>query len=239
MNEYQKQHPETIRNMFDQIARHYDLANGVMSMQMHKIWNRRLIQDVIQSQKPEVFLDLCCGTGEISLGYLKKETTPCQAFLLDFSSQMLDCAKHKAFRLSVDQHQINYIQADAQQIPLPDSFVNCATVAYGIRNVQDPLKCAKDVFRVLRPGGTFGILELTRPSNPIMKAGHQFYLKNILPLVGRWVSKNKEAYQYLCNSIDQFIAPDQMLQILNEAGFSSTECKPLFGGIATIFVAKK
>lgn len=239
MTQYQKQKPETIQHMFDQIAGSYDLANGVMSMQMHKIWNRRFIQEVVQAQKPKALLDLCCGTGEISLGFLKKETTPCEAFLLDFSSQMLECAKHKASRLSLNQHQIQYLQADAQEIPLSDHAVDCATVAYGIRNIQDPLKCSRDVYRVLRSGGTFGILELTRPTNPFIKTGHQFYLNNILPLVGRWVSKNEEAYQYLCNSIDQFIAPEKMLEILKNAGFSHSVSKPLFGGIATIFIARK
>jgi len=236
---YKKQSPESIRSMFDSIAKRYDCANGVMSLQMHKIWNKQLIREILIANQPKTYLDLCCGTGEIGFGYLNKTTTPCHAHLLDFSPEMLECAKNKERNLSSNQHTIEYIEADAQEIPLPESSIDCATMAYGIRNVKDPQKCVTDVCRVLNNGGSFGILELTRPNNGLIRFGHQIYLRTVLPLVGKLVSSNQEAYEYLCGSIDQFIDPVDLVSVLKKAGFRRAESRSLFGGIATLFIAQK
>lgn len=237
---YNKNKPETIQAMFGSIAKSYDRTNAVLSFQLHKIWNRKLVRSVKGSTNPKTLLDLCSGTGEITFNFLKQSEIPCQVHLLDFCNEMLLCAKEKARLSQVDQHhQLNFIQADAQAIPLPDASVDCVTVAYGIRNVADPAKCAREVFRVLRPGGTFGILELTQPSNPLLRISHQVYLRTLLPVLGWCFSANQEAYQYLCNSINSFIKPKELEQVLLKSGFSQTSCIPLSGGIATILLAKK
>ena len=152
---------------------------------------------------------------------------------------MLPYAKLKAEKQNLHHHEIAYIKADAQEIPLESSTIPCAMMAYGIRNIKDPLKCMHEVYRVLQPGGVFGILELTRPSHPLMKVGHQLYLKTILPILGKWITANEEAYRYLCSSIDHFIAPEKLEQLMGEAGFEKTSQKKLFGGIATILIGHK
>jgi demethylmenaquinone methyltransferase/2-methoxy-6-polyprenyl-1,4-benzoquinol methylase len=236
---YDKQEPESIQEMFGTIAPKYDRANAVLSLRMHKHWNTELLQRVIKEQQPDTLLDLCCGTGDIGLSFLLNSTTPRQAIMLDFCSEMLDCAKQKAAKLNLTHHALTYVQADAQAIPLADSTIPCATIAYGIRNIKDPAQCMQEVHRVLVPGGTFGILELTRPKHPVVRLGHNIYLKSILPMIGRWLTSNKQAYEYLSHSINHFIPPEKLEGLMKGAGFKSIIQKPLAFGIATILIGQK
>lgn len=238
--QYTKEKPETIQAMFGSIAKSYDRTNGVLSMQLHKRWNAELIKRVMEPSHPKAILDLCCGTGEIAFTYLRKTSKPCRAYLLDFCKEMLDCARMKAKKLALDSHHnISYLHADAQIIPLADNSVDCVTIAYGIRNVKDPANCMREVLRVLRPGGTFGILELTQPTNPLLRFGHTLYLRTLLPILGWLFSSNKGAYNYLRRSIQAFIKPIKLEKTLLQTGFRHTAIIPLWGGIATILIAKK
>ncbi len=236
---YSKETPETIQSMFGNIAKDYDRGNAVLSFSMHRIWNAALVREVTQNQPHGTLLDLCAGTGDIGYQYLKKAKGKGHVILLDFCEQMLGCAQEKASELELNKEQVQFVQADAQEIPLDDNSVDAITVAYGIRNVKEPSKCIAEAFRVLRPGGTFGILELTRPHNPLMKLGHSAYLKTVLPLLGKMVASDQEAYEYLCNSIHNFISPHEMEQIMMEKGFRSTHQRPLMGGVATIVTGMK
>lgn len=239
MTSYNKNDPKTIQSMFSSIAKSYDKTNAVLSFQMHKHWNQNLVR-LILSQQPEILLDLCCGTGEITYAYLSQARSPCQVYLLDFCQEMLVCAEEKAKKLSINPlNQLSFIQADAQVIPLPSNSISCTTIAYGIRNVKDPSKCIREVFRVLKPGGTLGILELTQPTNPFLRMGHYIYLRTLLPLLGWCMTANQSAYQYLSSSIHTFVEPKILEKTIIEAGFTNTECISLSGGIATILFAKK
>ncbi len=240
MVNYDKQQPESIEALFGSIAKRYDLANAVLSLGLHHYWNRQLLRQVVLPHPPTLLLDLCGGTGDIAFSYLKKKRNPlAKVILLDFCQEMLDYAKHKAEKYPLDSQAITYIKADAQAIPLPDSSIPCATMAYGIRNIQDPALCLKEVFRVLQPGGCFGVLELTRPTSSLMLAGHHFYLKVILPLVGKWITANEQAYRYLCRSIHHFIPPATLENLFKAAGFQQTKQIKLSGGIATIVLGYK
>lgn len=237
---YQKNQPESIQQMFGSIARQYDRTNAILSFNLHRYWNKRLVQQILENHPQiEQYLDLCCGTGEIAYTFLKKAQRHTEAFLLDFCQEMLDCAKSKKHKVSSSSHQIHFIQGDAQEIPLPSNSVDAVTIAYGIRNVKDPAKCVKDVFRILRPNGVFAILELTQPSSPLMKIGHSFYLRTILPVVGKMTASNQDAYEYLSNSIQAFIPPEDLKNLLDSAGFVNTQCCPLTGGVATIVSGTK
>ncbi len=233
MSTYQKEKPKTIKAMFNDIAQQYDINNRLISFNMCKRWNRQLAQQVTKSCKEAyVLLDLCAGTGEVAFQCLKQAPNPGRAYLLDFSPEMLKLAKKKAAILPLQEHQIEYLEADAQKIPLRAHSIDCATIAYGIRNVKDPAKCFQEVFRVLKPGGNFAILELTRPKNRFLKFGHQLYMRIVMPLFGK-------AYQYLCNSVDTFISPKEMEALLKTNGFNKIKSTPLAGGIATIITAHK
>jgi len=239
MTSHHKKDPKNIKEMFGHIAKHYDRANAIMSFNLHHYWNRKLIQSVLAHRFPKKYLDLCCGTGEIALRLLNHSKKPCEAFLLDFCPEMLVCAEDKLQKKGKTAHHIHYLQADAQEIPLPSESIDSVTIAYGIRNVEDPLICCQEVLRVLRPGGCFGLLELTKPENLLLKWGHQLHLKSFLPIVGKWVASNPKAYRYLRDSIHAFISPTELEQTLTNAGFDKVETFRLCGGIATRLLALK
>lgn len=236
---YDKNHPQTVQEMFNAIADSYDTTNSVLSCGLHKQWNQELIRRVRSCQTPHHFLDLCTGTGEIAFGYLKNTSPPCKAYLLDFSSKMLDCARQKASKLSLASHSLEYLEADAQRIPLEKQSIQCVTMAYGIRNIHHPPQAIQEIYRVLKPGGCVGILELTRPHNLFFRTLHRLYLKTALPLLGGWMTSNSEAYHYLNKSIDVFMPSKELEELLVTAGFSQINRCSLTGGIATIVTGYK
>lgn len=233
-NEYLKSEPKTIQSMFNAIAPTYDLTNRIMSLNLMKLWNRALIKGAF-NKNPQVILDLCCGTGEISYSWLKKQKEAKQAHLLDFSVEMLAQAKKRAPK----GHKIDFIEADAQAIPLPDKSIEAITAAYGVRNIKEPSLCFKEAHRVLKEGGAFGILDLTEPKNPLLRSLHQFYLKYFIPTIGGILTFNPNAYRYLSRSIHQFMKPEEIRKQLIDAGFNQVEVKALSGGIAHLWLARK
>lgn len=232
MTLYDKNNPSTIRALFDSIAPRYDLGNAVLSGNLHRLWNRRLANRVL-SHNPHDILDLCCGTGDITKRMMRYKAD-CSYHLVDFSQQMLDIAKK-----TVTGTNVQFYQADAEELPFKDSMFDAVSVAYGIRNIQNRAKCFSELYRVLKPGGRMCIAELTRPKGAFLNTLHRFYLRTMVPLVGRVITSNEEAYTYLCNSIESFISPEQLIQEQLEAGFSSIEVKPQTFGIATLFFSQK
>lgn len=239
MTNYQKNEPDSIKQMFGSIAKKYDRANAILSFNLHRSWNKKLVNQFPSPKKNQLLMDLCCGTGDIGYAYLSRTNVPQKMIMVDFCSEMLECAKEKAHILNLNHHHINYVEADVQSLPIGDFQVDFASMAYGIRNVQDPLKCFKEVFRVLKPGGSFGILELSKPSNKFIRLGHRLYLKTVLPLVGRWITSNREAYEYLCNSIPQFTQTVDVEELLKIAGFSNVSMQALTFGTAKLFLGVK
>lgn len=227
---YQKSAPESIQAMFASIAENYDRANTTFSFGLHKTWNRKLIQSVGEAH---TLLDLCAGTGEIGFGFLAKFPRS-KAVLLDFCPEMLAVAKSKG---SPYEGRYTLIEGDAQALPLKSDSIDAATISYGIRNVEDPLKCFKEVSRVLKPGGRFAILELTRPSSSLFRLSHKAYLKFCLPFLGKFAAKNIEAYRYLSKSVEDFASPSELEMQLREAGLSPIKKISLMGGLSTILVA--
>ncbi len=240
MSKYTKAQPKSIKALFNNIATRYDFTNSVISFNLAKGWNRKIAKYASQNCRQNFsMLDLCSGTGEVAFECLKKTSQPSKAYLLDFSSEMLKIAKNKADQSNFDLHAIEYIEADAQNIPLPNEMIDFSTIAYGIRNIHDPAQCFHEVYRVLKPGGCLAILELTRPTHPVLRFGHKIYLTLGLPLIGKILTRDKNAYEYLCNSIHSFIAPTEVEQLLKDKKFVDVKSIPLAGGIATIIMAYK
>ena len=241
---YDKNSPTTIRTLFNSIAPRYDIVNSILSFRLHLLCNRKLIQKALSREKTEHFLDLCSGTGEIALrasrlSIVQKRNSP-TFYLVDFSQEMLTVAQKNVNQLPEPlQNQFNFTIADVTQLPFENSIFDVATCAYGIRNVQNPALCLSEAYRTLKPGGMLVILELTRPRYPILKQLHSCYLRCILPLVGRWMTHNAEAYQYLKKSIHDFVSPDALIEMAEGIGFEKISQEPLTGGIATLFCMHK
>lgn len=228
--------PEAIQSMFGKIAQHYDFTNGILSFQLHKLWNRQLTHSL---KAKNTLLDLCSGTGEIAYRWLEQQKTPKTAIFLDFCEEMLEGAKAKRLPHLIKGHDLRFIQADASFLPLANESIDGASVAYGIRNVLKPEKCFSEVFRVLKPRGKFSILELTEPENPLLKFLHTVYLKKVLPFLGGLLTSEKEAYSYLANSVQTFSKPNELKEQLIRSGFKEVHVRSLTGGIATLIEASK
>jgi demethylmenaquinone methyltransferase/2-methoxy-6-polyprenyl-1,4-benzoquinol methylase len=210
---------------FSSIHRHYDLTNHLLSLGLHRIWNKTLIQSVSGKN----LLDLCAGTGAIARLALQNGFD--QVVLVDFCAQMLDIAKLKI------KSNAQFIEADVEQVPLTFQF-DAATMAYGIRNVENKHKALQEAHRLLKKGGKIGILELTTPKNKWVRQLHKFYLKCYLPLIGFLFTKNKKAYSYLATSILSFDLKD-IISLLENAGFKNIEIRQKTLGLATIVTAQK
>jgi demethylmenaquinone methyltransferase/2-methoxy-6-polyprenyl-1,4-benzoquinol methylase len=226
--------PETVREMFSTIAARYDVTNALLSFGLHRLWNRRLAKTVL-TRSPSKILDLCCGTGAIAHELLKRcGTQSAQVTCADFCPSMLTHATAKLAPWARLGHQLQYLCADAQSLPLPEQAFDAVTIAYGIRNVADPLRALAEAHRVLRPGGQIAVLELTRPQMPWLSWAHRGYLKVMVPLLGALSTRQKAAYQYLARSIRQFTDPAVLAQHMQQIGFHRVHQQPLWGGVCTL-----
>ncbi len=231
MNEYSKDDPQTIEKLFDSIASRYDLGNSLNSFCLHKLWNRRLIKTALKND-PKTLLDLCAGTGEIAKGCLQC-SQDLHIVLVDFSGEMLAVAKKRI------KNRADFLQANAEHLPLQNESFDAATCAYGIRNIQNRKAAFSELYRVLKPNGTLAICELTRPDNSLLKGLHNAYLATMVPLIGRLLTKNHNAYTYLSKSINSFISKETVAKELQDAGFCNVQIAPQSFGIATLFFANK
>lgn len=244
--QYHKEDSQSIQDMFTSIAPRYDRGNAVLSLCLFHLWNRALIEaTLLQTPTPMRILDLCCGTGEITTRYLKmahKRGLPLedqQITLVDFSAGMLEEAEKRIAETKTHGATLHFNCADAQSLPYPNHHFDAVVIAYGIRNIAAPGKCLDEVYRVLRPGGRLGIVELTRPRYRLLRLGHFLYMHTLVPLIGRIVSNNQEAYHYLKRSIETFVTPEELLHTIRMAGFTMPLCRSLMGGIATLFLGQK
>ncbi len=232
MTKYDKSNPSTIQSLFDSIAPRYDLGNAVLSGNLHRLWNRALVTQALQNN-PKTILDLCCGTGEIAKRMMQKNKAA-EYYLVDFSEEMLQIAKK---RLACGN--VNFLQANAEALAFENSSFDAATCAYGIRNIQNRAAAFSELYRVLKNNATLAIVELTRPQGRTFNMLHRMYLRTMVPLVGRFITSNEDAYKYLCASIETFVAPEQIVKELENAGFCQITVVPQTFGIATLFYAKK
>jgi len=229
-----------IVSMFDNIAKSYDLANRVLSFGSDIAWRKIACDKAYEfydKKEIEKVLDVACGTGDMLKFWqqrAKKYNISIKELIgVDPSSGMLEIAKSKF-------PSFNYIKAYAQDLPIEDSSCDFVSISYGIRNVIDRIDAIREFNRALKPGGLLIILEFTKRENrKFIDNLVEFYLKRVLPTIGGLISGNKDAYNYLPNSIDNFLTTKKLIDELKSNGFEMLYCKPFSMGISTLFIAKK
>lgn len=224
----------TIQRMFAEVAPGYDRANRALSLGIDVYWRRRAVR-MVGVQAGERALDVCAGTGDLSFALQRAGALVTGA---DFCVPMLAFAHQKALaaRGRGTQAVPEFLAADALHLPFPDASFDFATVAFGIRNVSDPLVGLREMARVVRPGGRVLVLEFTRPRLPLLGAMYRFYFGKVLPKLGGWISGAKNgAYQYLHDSVMAFPEREAFLALMQAAGLQSPRLELLTGGIAALY----
>jgi len=222
-------HADAARTMFDRIAPTYDVLNRVLSAGIDRRWRARAVREVASAPAGPV-LDLCAGTMDMT-GMLAAARPDDRLVAVDFSPAMLEAGRHKALRAEV-------VVADAAALPFEDGTFVAVVCAFGMRNLADPAKGAREVRRVLRPGGVFVTLELFRPTLLSTRAFHGVYARVVLPTVGGWISGDRTAYRYLSRSMAGFLTRQEYEHIVAGAGFAGVVGFDLTLGVASIVRAQ-
>ena len=222
--------------MFDRIAPTYDVLNHTLSANIDRLWRRRVVR-CAAAGAPRRILDLATGTGDLAIK-LARDLDPITVTGVDLSEGMVEIGRQKVEKMGL-QEVVTLGIGDCLLLPFTDGAFDAVTCAYGVRNFADLPAGYREMHRVLRPGGTVVILELSTPRSKAVKPFYNLYTRHVIPTVGRMVSKDVRAYSYLPESIAAVPQGDEMVRIMLEAGFSSARAIPLTFGVCTIYVAKK
>lgn len=224
---------EEVREMFDRIAPRYDLLNHVLSLEIDKLWRRRVVAEVARTAPREV-LDVATGTGDLALG-MARRMPECRITGVDLSERMLAEARRKAAARKLDD-RTTFEQGDAEHLAAADGAFDAVTVAFGVRNFGDLDAGLRELARVTRPGGRAVILEFSQPRNRVIRAFYGFYAGHILPRIGGAVSRDRQAYDYLPASVRVFPAPEEFCTRMLQAGFAEVRVRSLSCEIAHIYI---
>lgn len=223
-----------VEDMFDNIAPKYDLLNHVLSMKIDVLWRNTLVK-WMNKDAPKLVLDVATGTGDLAIAVQKG--TGAEVVGLDLSQQMLNVGIDKIKKINLDQ-KISMQKGDAENLPFEDNKFDAVSVAFGVRNFENLEKGLAELRRVVKENSSVYILEFSKVEG-FLAPFYMFYFKNILPQIGKLVSKDNRAYTYLPDSVNAFPFGEKMKQILLDKGYSKVEYKKLSLGIATIYKATK
>ena len=227
---------EMVREMFNDIAPTYDRLNHILSLDIDRLWRKRVVR-IVRKLGAKHIMDMATGTGDLAIA-LAKKIDGATIYGADFSSEMLAVAKQKIEQLGLAE-RISLTECNAENIPLADEAVDAATVAFGVRNFEHQREALTEMKRTIRRGGHLVVLEFSNPRFAIVRWCYRLYSHYILPAIGRLVSKHATAYTYLPESIDQFASPEAFTALLREVGFDKVERKSQSFGIAHIYIAHK
>ena len=225
-----------VERMFDKIAYRYDFLNHFLSAGIDVGWRKKAIKQ-LRSLSPKYILDVATGTGDMAI-LASKLLTAEKIIGIDISDGMLEIGKKKIEKLGLQQ-RIELLKGDSETITFSRNSFDAVTVAFGVRNFQDLELGLSEIKRVLKPGGKLVVLECTKPKLPVIKNFYNLYLNLVAPWIGRVISKNKNAYQYLNESVQKFPEGKDFVQILNKLGYKNASCKTLSLGISSIYCGEK
>src|SRR5690554_2983430 len=226
---------EQVATMFNNISRHYDLLNHVLSLGIDVLWRKRAIK-MLQDAQPKFILDIATGTGDFAIEALA--LNPEKIIGVDISEGMLQEGRKKIRKKKLE-HMISLQLGDSEKLVFPENNFDAVIVSFGVRNFENLEKGLADMYRVLKPGGKTVIIEFSKPEKFPMKQGYNFYFNYILPQIGKLVSKDNDAYRYLPESVRTFPYGNEFLDIMEKIGFKHTKSKFLTFGISAIYMGEK
>ncbi len=223
-----------VQAMFDRIAHRYDLFNTVTSLGRDKSWRKRTAR--LAAPTPvEHGLDAATGTGKLAVELLKRSG---RVTAFDFSHRMLRTATERNPRY-IRSGRLRLLASDASAMSFSNDSFECATVGFGLRNVEDPSACLREILRVLKPGGRLAVMELSRPRGGLQLLLYRVFFKTVMPLVGQLLSGDRNAYRYLPTSVDHFASPQALADAMAAAGFSEVRYEVHHLNTVTIHVGTK
>jgi demethylmenaquinone methyltransferase/2-methoxy-6-polyprenyl-1,4-benzoquinol methylase len=222
-----------VDDVFHSVAPRYDLMNDLMSGGLHRAWKEALVTAVNppKSQRPFAVLDLAGGTGDVAFRIAAKAGPGTRITVADINTEMLAVGRDRAART---KHRIDFIEANAEALPLPDKSFDAVTIAFGIRNVPRIEAALAEIHRVLRFGGHFLCLEFSSVDVPGLTRLYDLYSFNVIPQIGRVVTGDAEAYRYLVESIRKFPRPEKFAAMIHAAGLRHVSFEPLTGGVVAL-----
>jgi len=226
---------EQVTQMFDAISGNYDGLNRVISFGIDVKWRKRVVA-ILKKKRPENILDIATGTGDLAIQLTK--TGAKKIIGLDISPGMLEVGKKKVRNKNLG-NIIDLVVGDSENLQFEDNYFDAITVAFGVRNFEDLEKGLSEIYRILKPTGTFVVLETSVPTKTPAKQGYLFYTKYMLPTIGKLFSKDRSAYRYLSESAAVFPHGKDFNNILEKIGFIAIENRPQTFGVASIYVATK
>lgn len=227
---------QQVREMFDNIAPAYDFMNRAMTFGIDRRWRRKAV-DMLRRQPHDAILDVATGTGDLAM--LMARRTDAKAITgIDLSEGMIEVGRRKIHEAGLES-RITLTAGDCLNMPFADGVFDAVTVAYGVRNFENLLRGYGEMLRVLRPGGTITVIELSTPASPLIRPLYNLYTRHIIPAVGRLVSKDVRAYSYLPESIAAVPQRDAMTALMRQAGFDNAQWRQLTFGTCIIYTAVK
>ena len=227
-----------VREMFGRIAPRYDFLNHLLSLDIDKIWRRRVARrfsGALHNPTARV-LDLCCGTGDLALAFRKEAPVGAEIIGSDFVPEMLERARAKAVALGA---VITFVEADALALPFKDASFDLVSCSFGFRNLANYERGMLEIFRVLRPGGAVAILEFAEPRGKLFGSLYRFYFRQVLPRLGGLISGSSSAYTYLPCSVSKFPSPEVLQALFERAGYTGVRFERWTGGIVALHTARK
>ena len=228
MNIYNEDKTKLVNSVFDQVYKNYDLMNDLMSLGVHRLWKKKLI-NWMNPQPGNKIIDVAAGTGDLAKMISLKNDNNNNLSCVEPNKGMLKTGKEKLKSLT----NIKWYLCSAEKLPFKENTFDFYTISYGIRNVTDINLCLKEAYRVLKPGGRFLCLEFSKVENEILSLLYQNYSK-LIPLIGKIVVGSKEPYEYLINSIEKFYNQNKLVELLEENNFSNVKFRNLSNGISAI-----
>ena len=223
--------------MFNRIASTYDTLNSILSLGILTFWRKSLVNEVPKRRNMKI-LDCATGTGEVMFSIMKLLHKQVAHIIgIDLANGMMDLGRDRSKGFDY-KDKLEFKQMSATDIAYDNDSFDCVTMAFGIRNVDDPQKCLKEIYRVLKPEGRVLIMEFSLPKNICVKWGYLIYFRYILPFIGGLISGDFKAYKYLNKSVESFPYGDKFVYMMNRAGFTSS-FSTLSLGIAMLYIGEK